>query len=129
MDFLKIVKILKSKQFEKFTKKNRISDKQLIEAVHEIENGSSDDLGGNVIKKRLPKQNKGKSGGYRAIIYYKLNEIIFFQYGFDKSDQGNINQLELKNHKKAAKKIINLTPSEIETLINSGYYIEVKNDS
>ncbi|WP_420851536.1 type II toxin-antitoxin system RelE/ParE family toxin [Providencia vermicola] len=35
-------------------------------------------LGGGVIKKRLPLQGKGKSGGVRILIFYKQGAALIF---------------------------------------------------
>ena len=64
------------------------------------------DLDSNVYKVRLARSGKGKSGGYRVIVFFKSKERTFFRYGFAKSDLGNINKGELKTMRKAGKKIL-----------------------
>lgn len=61
--------IFKTAYFYKWQKKNKIPDIVLIAAITEIQDGLLDaDLGGFVLKKRVPKSNSGKSDGYRTII-------------------------------------------------------------
>ena len=55
----------KTDWFSKATRKARISDGELCEAVQEAMKGQADDLGGGVFKKRLNKNM------YRSIILAK----------------------------------------------------------
>jgi len=56
------VRILKSPRFDKFTRKRRIPDASLIDAVERIERGLIDaDLGGGVLKQRVAREGEGKS--------------------------------------------------------------------
>jgi hypothetical protein len=73
------VRIFKTKWFARFARKEDISDKKLADAVKEAEKGLHDgDLGGNVIKKRVARAGKGKSGGYRTIIVYRARSRAVF---------------------------------------------------
>ncbi|MFO6427079.1 type II toxin-antitoxin system RelE/ParE family toxin [Escherichia coli] len=72
----------KNAWFERFARKNRISDKALREVVELADKGLiSADLGSGVIKQRLARRGGGKSGGYRTIIFYRVAEKAFFIYG------------------------------------------------
>ncbi|CAM2748277.1 type II toxin-antitoxin system RelE/ParE family toxin [Glaesserella parasuis] len=56
------MRIFKSKHFDKFARKERISNDTLRNAINDIENGLIDaDLGSGVIKQRLPKSLDGKA--------------------------------------------------------------------
>ena len=58
------MRIFKTKAFDKFAQKNRISDRELYEAITRAEAGLIDaDLGGNIIKQRLPGNQQGRRGG------------------------------------------------------------------
>ena len=55
------MRIFKTKNFNKFMHKERLTDKQLLDAVSDIENGLFDgDLGGGVFNKRLATTGRGK---------------------------------------------------------------------
>lgn len=82
-------------------------------------------LGGNVYKKRVPLANKGKSGGARTIIAFKVNDKAFFIYGFAKNRQENVNEKELKALKKLAKVYLGLTDKDIIEAIRLGNLIKV----
>lgn len=89
------MRIFKSKPFDKFARKEGITDASLHKAVEEAEAGRIDaDYGGGVIKQRMARPNEGKSGGYRSIILFKKGDKAFFVYGFIKSERDNINELE-----------------------------------
>ena len=58
------MRIFKTKAFDKFAQKNRISDRELYEAITRAEAGLIDaDLGGNIIKQRLSGNQQGRRGG------------------------------------------------------------------
>lgn len=72
------MRIFKNAWFERFARKNRISDKALREVVELADKGLiSADLGSGVIKQRLARRGGGKSGGYRTIIFYRVAEKAF----------------------------------------------------
>ncbi|EDT5580287.1 type II toxin-antitoxin system RelE/ParE family toxin [Salmonella enterica subsp. enterica serovar Kokomlemle] len=67
-----IVRIFKNAWFERFARKQCITDRALHDAIERAEKGLIDaDLGGGVIKQRVARQGQGKSGGYRTIVLYK----------------------------------------------------------
>jgi hypothetical protein len=120
------VRIFKNKWFVKFALKQNISNTALRQAIEEIEAGKIDaDLGGGVIKQRIARPGKGKSGGYRTIILYKQGDKAFFVYGFAKNDQENITELEEKYFKELAAETFAFSEDKIEKLIRTGVYREV----
>ncbi|EAQ4377984.1 type II toxin-antitoxin system RelE/ParE family toxin [Salmonella enterica subsp. enterica serovar Javiana] len=120
------MRIFKNAWFERFARKQRITDRVLHDAIERAEKGLIDaDLGGGVIKQRVARQGQGKSGGYRTIVLYKTTERAFFIYGFSKSDRENIDQAEETEFKKAACHILSLTEEQIMLLIDKGQLTEV----
>jgi hypothetical protein len=62
--------------------------------------------GGGVRKIRVPKEGKGKSGGYRVLTYYlDENEPVFLISVLNKSKQGNFSDAQTKQVRQAAKEI------------------------
>ncbi len=58
--------------FAKFAAKEKISDATLADAVRRAESGLIDaDLGSGLIKQRIARQGRGKSGGYRSILIFR----------------------------------------------------------
>ncbi len=98
----------------------------LITAVEELEKKKIDvNLGGNVYKQRIASLNKGKSGGYRSILFFKRGDKAFFIHGFAKKDKANISKEDLKVYKKAAPYFLNLSNKQIQELITHKELFEV----
>ena len=120
------MRVFKNKWFEKYAKKEHISNKKLLDLIKELENDAIDvDYGGNVVKQRLARAGQGKSGGYRCIILFCVNEKAFFVYGFAKSERDNITKDDEKVFKDLAKKMFSFADEEIKQLLKVGALIEV----
>lgn len=75
----------------------------MLDAVQRANRGLIDtDLGGNVIKQRIARQEQGRAGGYRALILYKIRDKHFFVVGFAKNEQENLSVSEVQTLKKLA---------------------------
>lgn len=123
------MRVFKSKWFQRFSRKERIEDRTLWEAIDRAEKGQIDaDLGGGVIKQRIARPGQGKSKGYRTIILFRREKRAFFIYGFPKSRQGNISADEEVQFKEAAKHVLSLTEDHLAELIERGDFVEVKTD-
>ena len=121
------MRIFKNKAFAKFARKEQISDAKLWEAVTAAERGNIDaDYGGGIIKQRIARTNQGKSGGYRAIIYYRQADKAFFVYGFSKNARDNIEEDEERELKRQAKITFALSNEQLLKLLENGTYQEVK---
>jgi hypothetical protein len=121
------LRIFKSRWFQHFARKERITDAALREAVARAERGQMDAyLGGGVIKQRIARPGQGKAGGYRTIIFFRRGEKAFFEYGFAKSRRSNINDSEEARFKEAARFVLSLTEKQLEELLESGDFVEVR---
>jgi hypothetical protein len=80
--------------FARFAAKEGITDGELKAIVNDVlETGQpAANLGGGVYKVRLARPGKGKSGGYRVIVFFKSGERTFYVYGFAKSVRANISE-------------------------------------
>jgi hypothetical protein len=120
------VRVFKNKWFERFARKNGISDSALRTAATEIESGNYDaDMGGHVYKQRVAKQGLGKRGGYRTIVLVKHGERAFFVYGFAKSKRDNIEDDEVVWYKEAAKEYIGTNEKQLNEWLEKGALKEV----
>ena len=123
------VRIWKNKLFARFARGQRISDSDLCDAIERAERGLIDaDLGGNVIKQRVARPNEGRSGGFRTIILFRVEERAFFIHGYAKSSQANISTDEVKAFRRAAEVALQLDEEQIQTLLDDGELIEVNCD-
>ena len=119
--------IYKTKEFCSLTKKDRLSDMDLIEACDEIQRGLVDaDLGATLYKKRVATESKGKSGGYRTIIGAVIGEKYFFLYAFAKNKRANITKKEQMALRELAQVFISFSQVELESLIASNELIKVE---
>jgi len=122
------MRVFKSKVFAKWAHKEGLSEKTLLGAVAEMEQGLIDaDLGGGVFKKRVAIA-KGKSGGGRTLIAYRFADKAFFVYGFSKNAKANITATELKALKILANDLLNYNDTEINRLLDAGVLFEINAD-
>ena len=120
------MRVFKDKIFARFARRQRISDSALCEAVERAERGLVDaDLGGGVIKQRVARPGEGRSGGFRVLIFFRVEDRAFFVFGFAKNDRGNISDDDLVILKRTAQTTLNLSDEEIETLLTTEQLIEV----
>ena len=123
------IRIYANRWFAKFAAKEKISDATLADAVHRAESGLIDaDLGNGLIKQRFARQGGGKSGGYRSILTFRSGERAVFVFAFAKSDKANLSAAELKVYRKAASIMLELGDDEMETEVEAGRLVEVKDD-
>jgi hypothetical protein len=120
------MRIFKTRHFSKWADKEGLNNNSLLLAVSEIESGLVDaDLGGNVYKKRVATNNRGKSGGSRTLLAYKAGNKAFFVYGFAKNTRSNVTQIELKALKALAKELLIYSNKELANAITYGEIVEV----
>ncbi|MBN6711628.1 type II toxin-antitoxin system RelE/ParE family toxin [Haemophilus haemoglobinophilus] len=120
------MRIFKTKLFAQFSNEKGIQDDELRQAIERANQGLIDaNLGGNLIKQRIPRLNSGKSSGYRSIILYKVNQNVFFLYGFAKNQQQNISPKELQQLKMLGKLFARYTEADLTKMVNQGYLTEI----
>jgi hypothetical protein len=110
-------------------RKESISHSDLLTAVKRAEDGLVDaDLGGGIIKQRIPRNNEGRSGGFRSILVFRSGERAFFIHGFAKNDRENISKSELKALKLLAQELLSLTEAQLESATQQGKLLEINQD-
>ncbi|MEQ3694151.1 MAG: type II toxin-antitoxin system RelE/ParE family toxin [Thalassolituus sp.] len=120
------MRVFKTRHFCKWADKEGLNNRMLLLAIQEIESGLIDaDLGGNVYKKRVATNNRGKSSGSRTLLAYKSDNTAFFVYGFTKNTRANVTQTELKALKALAKELLSYSNKELVNAITYGEIIEV----
>ena len=120
------MRILKTKWFATWARKEAISNTALLNAIEEIEAGLIDaDLGGGLIKKRIARKGSGKSSGYRVVIAYRTRERSVFIFGFAKSQRKSLFGKELTDFKAYARDVLGCSDEKIEDLIIMEKLIEV----
>lgn len=120
------LRVFKTRLFAKYARRERIADASLSDAAARAQRGLIDaDLGGGVIKQRVARKGRGKSGGYRTLIAYRVDDFSVFLFGFAKSDRDNISGDELDVLQSIARQWLE-DPSGIARDAGAGILIEVK---
>lgn len=112
-------RVFKTAWFEKAARKASISDKELCEAIREVQDGKCDDLGGGVFKKRLNKN------AHRALVLAKGGRWWIYAYIFAKKDQANISPNELLVFKKIAEIYRTLDENSINRSVTAKDLMEI----
>lgn len=118
--------IYKTRWFDRWSRKQGISEHSLCAAVHEMAQGLYEaDLGGGLIKKRLARQGQGKSGGYRTLVATNKGNRWIFVFGFPKNERSNIDKDEEEALKKLAAHLLSLTPQALTKAQSANELMEV----
>lgn len=90
------VRLLKDVEFDRWARKEGLTDQMLRTAAAEIEQGLVDArLGGFLLKKRIARRGGGKRSGYRTILAHRQGTRLVFLHGFAKNEADNITKKEL----------------------------------
>jgi hypothetical protein len=123
------VRVFKNGWFQKFARKEKISDAMLCEAIARAERGQIDaDLGSGLIKQRLARPGAGKSGGFRTLVFFRTQQRAVFAFGFAKSDMANLDDADEAYLRKAAKLVLGFTDEQMDAEVVAGRMLEVKCD-
>lgn len=87
------------------------------------------DLGGGVIKQRVARPGKGRSGGYRTLILFRRGDRAIFAFGFAKSAQANISKADLALLRDAATEALEWSGAQLDRLVASETLVEIENDT
>ena len=98
----------------KWMRRSRVSDRQLCDAVAEMQRGLIDaDLGGGIVKKRVAIKDRGKSAGARTLIATNRSDRWLFLYAFEKAERANITPKELNALQQVAQLFLDLRPEDL----------------
>ncbi len=123
------MRVFKNGWFQKFARKEKISDAMLCEAIARAERGQIDaDLGSGLIKQRLARPGAGKSGGFRTLVFFRTQQRAVFAFGFAKSDMANLDDADEAYLRKAAKLVLGFTDEQMDAEIAAARMLEVKCD-
>lgn len=121
------MRILKTRWFARYARREKIGDASLIQAIERAQKGLvGAELGGNIIKQRGARPGQGRSGGYRVLIAFRSNERSVFLYGFAKNERENIEPDELATLKDIAAAWMAAGEAEIDRAIAAGVLQEIE---
>jgi len=90
------MRVFKTKWFVRWAYAEGVSDAALLSAVEEMSRGLIDaNLGGHVFKKRVGINGRGKRGGLRTLLAFRVGERAFFVFGFAKNERANVSDKAL----------------------------------
>jgi hypothetical protein len=81
-----------------------------------------------LIKQRVARRGKGRSGGYRMLVAYRMKNRAVFLYGFAKSERANISADESLTAREIASSWLTADSRKITSAIAEGELQEVHND-
>lgn len=86
------------------------------------------DLGGGVLKKRVARPGRGKSGGARTLVATNRGDRWFFVFGFEKSVRANVSAKELEALQALATDLLKLSSVELDRQVENDALAEICHD-
>ena len=118
---------LSTKWFYKWSKRVKLTNQNLLGAISHLECGlSTANLGHNLFKVRVRRENSGKSSGFRTIILYKAGDRAVFLYGFEKNEKDNIDDIELKYFKKLGDDLLSLNQKQLDDALSNNVLFDLE---
>lgn len=113
----------------RFAQRERITDTSLKQAIERAERGLIDaDLGGGLIKQRIARPGKGRSGGFRVIVAYRAQGRAVFLFGFAKNERDNIDPEDLQLFRVLGANWLAANAATIAQAIKTGDLEEISHD-
>ena len=121
-----MTRVFKIRHFSRWVRKTGLSDAALCKALVEMRQGLVDaDLGGGIVKKRVPLPGRGKSGGARTLVATNKDDRWFFVFGFEKNERANISPGELKALQAIAADLLKLAANDLDAQVETGALQEI----
>ena len=119
-------RVFKTRPFARWLRKTDLDDDALFRAVADMERGLIDaDLGGGVLKKRVARPGRGKSGGARTLVATNRGDRWFFVFGFEKSVRANVSAKELEALQALATDLLKLSSAELDRQVENDVLAEI----
>ena len=123
------MRIFKTKWLARFARREGVDDRSLRAAIERAEQGLIDaDLGGGLIKQRVARPGRGRSGGYRMIVGYRVKDRAVFLLGFAKNERENIEDNELLSLRETAERWLAADTARIKKELELGNLQEINHD-
>ena len=120
------MRVLKTRWFARWSRREGLGDAHLRVAVDEMRDGLVDAaLGGGLVKKRVARPGGGKSGGYRTLLAADFRDCWVFLYGFAKSERENIGGKDLFDLRRLAQTYLSMNETEVRRAVGAGELVEV----
>lgn len=120
------MRLFKTKEFARLARKAALSDRSLREAVARAEDGLVDArIGKFLIKQRIARENEGRSGGFRAIIFHRQSDRVVFLHLFAKNERNNLTGSEEDAYRDFAKELAALDEHLVNKLVRENRWMEI----
>jgi hypothetical protein len=120
------VRVFKTKVFARFARRARIDDRSICEAVHRAAAGLIDaDLGAGLIKQRIARSGRGRSGGFRVIVIWRRKDRSIFVHGLAKNERDSIDDKDLASLKDLAALFLTYDSKKLNRAVVEGELVEV----
>jgi hypothetical protein len=121
-----MTRTFKTRHFARWMRKTELTDRALCKAVAEMQLGLIDaDLGGGIVKKRVPLPSRGKRGSTRTLVATNRDSRWFFVVGFEKNEKDNISPNELEALKAFAEELLKLDLAQLDSQVKTGPLQEI----
>lgn len=123
------MRVFKTKWFARWANDEGVSDAALLNAVEEMSRGLIDaNLGGHVFKKRVGINGRGKRGGLRTLLAFRVDERAFFVFGFAKNERANVSDKALVALKLLGSQLLGYDTHTLTQALSAGELHEVESD-
>lgn len=123
------MRAFKTKWFARWANDEGVSDATLLSAVEEMSRGLIDaNLGGHVFKKRVGINGRGKRGGLRTLLAFRVDELAFFVFGFAKNERANVSDKALVALKLLGSQFLAYDARTLSQAVRAGELHEVENN-
>jgi hypothetical protein len=121
-----VPRVFVTRHFRRWMSKAGLIEATLCEAVVEMRRGLIDaDLGGHVVKKRLPLPGRGKRGGARTLVATDKRETWIFVYGFTKNQRDDVPGEDLAAWQALAADLLRGSAADLESKAAAGVLAEI----
>lgn len=118
-----------TRAFARWLRRSAVSEAALSIAVAEMSSGLVDaDLGGGVVKKRVPVPGRGKRGGARTLVATNRGDRWFFVFGFEKNERSNITPRELEALQALATTLLGFSAADLDAQLKQRLLKEIPHD-
>jgi hypothetical protein len=112
------VRVFVTREFARLARKQGIDEGMLCDAADRAERGLVNaDLRAGLIKQRIARPGKGRSGGWRALAAFRNRHRCVFLYVFAKSERDNIEDDELAYWHQTATAYLQMSADRVENQI------------
>jgi hypothetical protein len=123
------VKVFKIRPFARLARRAGIDDSALIQAALRAERGLIDaTLGRFLIKQRVSRPHSGRSGGFRAVLFYRATDKAVFLYLFAKNQKANLTESELDTYRRLADILSAMSTADVTAALKTERWIEIGNE-